>query len=148
MSVLDLTKLHQVDDDGRLFISPVIHDWGIVSSYGIDTVIDLEGGLDECIPTAPNGCLYVYFPIYDEDLPDLEKLEAVAGLGAHLVGAGHRVLSHCGMGFNRSALVAGRILHRLGMPGERVVEQLRERRPGALFNDVFAEHLRTLPPPR
>lgn len=43
---LDLTKLHQVDDDGHLYISPVIHDWGIVSSYGIDTVIDLEGGLD------------------------------------------------------------------------------------------------------
>lgn len=144
MAVIDLTKLHQVDDDGRLYISPVIKDWAIVSSYGIDTVIDLEGGLDECIPTAPNGCLYVYFPIFDEDLPDLRKLEAVASLGAHLVEGGHRVLSHCGMGFNRSALIAGRILHRLGMPGERVVEQIRARRPGALFNEVFAEHLRTL----
>ena len=30
-------------------------------------------------------------------------------MGAHLVRNGHRVLSHCGMGFNRSALVAGRI---------------------------------------
>ena len=109
----DLTKLHQVDDAGCLFISPVIHDWGIVSSYGVDTVIDLEGGLDECIPTMPNSCLYVYFPIFDENLPDLEKLQAIAALGAHLVENGHRVLSHCGMGFNRSALVAGRILHRL-----------------------------------
>ena len=144
MAVIDLTKLHPVDDDGRLYISPVIKDWNIVSSYGIDTVIDLEGGLDECIPTAPNGCLYVYFPIFDEELPDLRKLEAVAGLGAHLVGGGHRVLSHCGMGFNRSALIAGRILHRLGMPGERVVEQIRAKRPGALFNEVFAQHLRTL----
>jgi hypothetical protein len=51
------------------------------------------------------------------------------------------------MGFNRSALVAGRILHLLGIPGEIVVERLRERRPGALFNDTFAEHLRGLPPP-
>lgn len=141
---IDLSKLYQVDDAGHLFISPVIHDWQIVSSYGIDTVIDLEGGLDECIPTAPNVCLYVYFPIFDEDLPDLNKLDAVVSLGAQLVGNGQRVLSHCGMGFNRSALVAGRILHRLGMPGEQVVRQLRERRPGALFNDVFAQHILSL----
>lgn len=145
MGIIDLSKLHQVDDDGRLFISPVIKDWGIVSSYGVDTVIDLEGGLDECIPTAANGCLYVYFPIHDEQLPDLEKLEAVVRLGAHLVASRHRVLSHCGMGFNRSALVAGRILQRLGMPGKLVVERLRQRRPGALFNDAFAEHLLSLP---
>lgn len=141
---IDLSKLHQVDDDGRLFISPVITDWTIVTSYGVDTVIDLEGGLDECIPTVPNGCLYVYFPIYDENLPDLTKLEAVAQLGAHLVASGHAVLSHCGMGFNRSALVAGRIMHKLGMSGPEIVDRLRAKRPGALFNDVFAEHLRNL----
>jgi hypothetical protein len=141
---IDLSKLYQVDDEARLFISPAISDWSIVSSYGIDTVIDLEGGLDECIPTAPNHCLYVYFPIFDEELPDLNKLEAVVTLGAHLVANGHAVLSHCGMGFNRSALVAGRILHRLGMPGAAVIERLRERRPGALFNDVFAAHIKEL----
>ena len=141
---VDLSTLYQVDEEGHLFISPVIKDWSIIESHGIDTVIDLEGGLDECIPTAPNGCLYVYFPIYDEALPDLQKLEAVVSLGAHLVSNGHRVLSHCGMGFNRSALVAGRILHRLGLPGPAVIERLRARRPGALFNDVFAEHIRSL----
>jgi hypothetical protein len=144
MDVLDSAKLHQVDDSGCLFISPVITDWSIVSGYGVDTVIDLEGGLDQCIPSVPNGCLYVYFPIYDEQLPDLRKLEAVVSLGACLVANGHHVLSHCGMGYNRSALVAGLIMNRLGMPGEAVVERLRERRPGALFNDVFAEHLRSL----
>lgn len=144
MPLPDLSLLHQVDDDGCLYISPVIHDWSIVSSYGVDTVIDLEGGLDECIPSVPNGCLYVYFPIYDEELPDLRKLEAVVSLGAHLVAGGHRVLSHCGMGFNRSALVAGLILHRLGMPGPDIVTRLRTRRPGALFNQVFAEYLRGL----
>jgi protein-tyrosine phosphatase len=141
---IDLSRLYSVDDDGRLFISPAISEWSIVSSYGIDTVIDLEGGLDECIPTAPNHCLYIYFPIFDEELPNLNKLDAVAALGAHLVANGHHVLSHCGMGFNRSALVAGRILHRLGMPGPAVLERLRERRPGALFNEVFAEHIRSL----
>jgi hypothetical protein len=145
MAIVDLSKLYQVDDDGSLFISPVINDWSILEAHGIDTVIDMEGGLDECIPTVPGRCLYVYFPIFDEELPDLPKLEAVAALGAHLVSSGHRVLSHCGMGFNRSALVAGRILHRLGMPGTQVVERLRERRAGALFNEVFASHLLELP---
>jgi hypothetical protein len=139
--------LFQVDDAGLLFISPVIEDWSALSSSGIDVVIDLEGGLDECIPTKPGSCLYVYFPIFDEDLPNETRLEAVALLGAHLVRGGHRVLSHCGMGFNRSALVAGRILHKLGMPGELVVARLRERRPGALFNDTFAAHLLALPAP-
>ncbi|HTM24814.1 MAG TPA: hypothetical protein VL225_06455 [Vicinamibacterales bacterium] len=138
--------LFQVDDEGRLFISPVIEDWSLVASHAIDVVIDLEGGLDDCIPTIPGSCLYVYFPIYDEELPDPARLEAVAMMGAHLVRSGHRVLSHCGMGFNRSALVAGRILHHLGMSGTEVVDRLRERRPGALFNDVFADHLKSLPP--
>ena len=108
-------------------------------------MIDLEGGVDECIPTVPNGCLYVYFPIYDEQLPDPCKLEAVVALGASLVANGHHVLAHCGMGYNRSALVAGMILNRLGIPGEAVIGQLRDRRPGALFNEIFAEHLRSLP---
>jgi len=145
--IIDLSKLYQVDDSGLLFISPVIKDWGVVTSFGIDTVIDLEGGLDECIPTCANSCLYIYFPIFDEELPDLHKLDAIARLGAQLIENGQRVLSHCGMGFNRSALVAARILHHLGMPGDRVVEQLRERRPGALFNEVFAQHILSLPPP-
>jgi len=137
-------NLFQVDDSGLLFISPAITDWESVASHGIDVVIDLEGGLDEYIPTAPDSCLYVYFPIYDEELPDPARLEAVTLLGAHLVRSGHRVLSHCGMGFNRSALIAGLILHKLGMEGPAIVERMRARRPGALFNEVFANHVCSL----
>ena len=76
----ELFALTQVDDAGLLFISPVIHDWNIVSSSGIDTVIDLEGGLDVGVPTVPNQVLYIYLPILDEDLPNLEKLDALATL--------------------------------------------------------------------
>ena len=43
---------------------------------------------------------------FDEGLPDLHKLHAVARLGARLVANGENALAHCGMGFNRSALVA------------------------------------------
>jgi hypothetical protein len=144
--MMEATTFYQIDDPGRLYISPVIQKWAEVSALGIATVIDMEGGLDACIPTTPAGCLYVYFPIYDEDLPDLARLEAVAVLGAQLIRNGHRVLCHCGMGFNRSALVAGVILHKLGMPGPAIVQRIRERRPGALFNETFAGYLGSLSP--
>jgi protein-tyrosine phosphatase len=136
--------MYPVDDENRLFISPAIPEWSLVSPYGVDTVIDLDGGLDHCIPTLPNTCLYVYFPIFDDGLPTLAKLRGVGRLGASLLRDGHVVLSHCGMGFNRSALVAGLILHELGMPGREVVARLRERRPGALFNENFAAFLEGL----
>jgi len=136
----------QVDDEGRLFISPALDDWDAVARYQIDTVIDLEGGLDACIPTTTNSCLYIYFPIDDDNelLPNMIKLRAIARLGASLIASGHRVLSHCGMGYNRSAFVAGLIMIEMGMSGPEVVARLRERRPGALFNDGFAEYLTAL----
>ena len=134
----------QVDDEGLLFFSPDIDDWGVVESLGISAIIDLDGDVDPGVPTAPNNIFYVYFPIYDEDLPDLAKLHAVAEMGARLMERGHPVLSHCRMGFNRSALIAGLILMHRGMSGEEVVDVLRRKRPGALFNQAFAEYLTRL----
>jgi protein-tyrosine phosphatase len=142
-------KIFCMDEAGCLFLSPRIEEWRYVEEHGITVVIDLEGEIDRDIPTIPNHILYIYFPIYDEDLPDLAKLHAVARMAASLVAAGHKVLSHCGMGFNRSALLAGLILRYLGMSGPEVVSHLRQRRPGALFNEVFAAdlvNLAELPP--
>jgi protein-tyrosine phosphatase len=135
-----------VDNDGRLFISAAIDEWESVRAHEIDVVIDLEGGLDNCIPTIPNHCIYIYFPIDDDDqqLPDLIKLRAIARMAAGLISEGHRVLSHCGMGFNRSALMAGLILVELGVPGPQAVALLRERRAGALYNDMFAAFLEAI----
>jgi protein-tyrosine phosphatase len=65
-------------------------------------------------------------------------------MGASLIASGHCVLAHCGMGVNRSALVAGVILHKLGMSGPEIVTRIRERRQGALFNDCFAAYLDSL----
>lgn len=141
-------KLFQADEAGALFFSAALTDWAPLQARGIDTVIDLDGGLDHCIPTVPNHVLYVYFPIFDEELPNLAKLNGIADLGTALVRSGHRVLSHCGMGFNRSALVAGLILVRLGLPGPEVVKRLRGCRPGVLFNEVFAAQLESLDAPR
>jgi protein-tyrosine phosphatase len=136
-------ELFQIDDDGRLFISAAIHRWNAIAPHDIDVVIDLDGGLDLCIPTESNHCLYVYFPFDDDDreLPSLTKLQAIAQLGASLIRDGHRVLTHCGMGLNRSGLVAGLILTQMGVPGPAAVARIRERRPGALFNEMFAEYL-------
>jgi broad specificity phosphatase PhoE len=37
--------------------------------------------------------------------------------------------------------MAGLILTEMGMPGVVALARLRERRPGALFNETFAEFL-------
>lgn len=141
-------ELFEIDENGRLFISPALDQWAAVASYGIDVVIDLEGGLDACIPTVPNHCVYIYFPFDDDDqqLPNMTKLRAIAHLAGSLIAAGHRVLAHCGMGFNRSALMAGFILIELGLSGPEAVDRLRARRPGALFNELFASVLESQRP--
>jgi protein-tyrosine phosphatase len=138
------TTLFQVDDEGLLFISPAISDWGPINARGIQVVIDLEGGIDHGVSTRPGHMLYVYHPVYDEHLPDLEPFHAVARMAAGLIRQRRKVLSHCGLGFNRSAFMAGLIMTELGMPGAAAVERIRERRPGALFNDEFAAYLLTL----
>src|SRR5262245_4699091 len=138
---MDIVKL---DEDGFLYLSPDIDEWERIEELRISAVFDMDGDLDIGVPTIPNHMMYVYFPRFDEDLPDLEKLHSVARLGAALIKSGHRVLSHCGMGFNRSALVAGLIMTYLGMTGPEAVKLIRERRPGALFNDNFASYLMSI----
>lgn len=137
-----------LNENGNLFLSPDIDDWATIEALGISVIIDLDGDLDLGVPTIPNQMLYIYFPIYDENLPDLIKLHAVARLGASLVEQGHKVLCHCLMGFNRSALVAGLILVYFGMSGEEVVKQLQSKRAGALYNETFADFLRSVEPER
>jgi Dual specificity phosphatase, catalytic domain len=140
---MDLIPL---DERGQLFISPSIDDWQPIEEHGITAVIDLDGDVDLGIPSVPNHMLYIYFPVYDEGLPDLNKLHALARLAAQLVASGEKVLAHCGMGFNRSALIAGLVLTYLGMKGADALALLREKRPGALFNENFAKYLAALPP--
>jgi len=135
----------RIDERGGLYLSPDIDDWSAILGHSISAVIDLDGDLDPGVPTTPGGLLYVYFPFQDDALPDLEKLHAVAAMGSELVGTGQRVLCHCLLGFNRSALVAGLILVHLGMSGREAVALLRDRRPGALYNEVFAAYLESLP---
>jgi len=138
-----LDEIVQIDDDGKLYLSGAIQNWEPILEKGIDTVIDLEGGVDHGVPTEANKFLYVYLPIHDAQMPDMDRLHAVAKLGAELVKRGDRVLSHCGLGLNRSALMAALVLMYLGMDGKTAVERIRQRRPGALYNQVFADYLLT-----
>jgi protein-tyrosine phosphatase len=138
-------ELYQVDDKGQLFISPDIDDWQPLKQEAIDVVFDLDGGLDISAPSMPNHILYIYFQFEDRDLPDEKKLHELAQLGAHCIQNGSKVLSHCGMGHNRSALLAGLILYYLGMSGADAVEQIRQHRKGALYNKNYANYLQNLP---
>ena len=138
-----LADVVQMDDEGLLFLSANIEDWSPVLDRGINVVIDVEGGVDYGVPEVTNHFLYIYLPIYDEDLPDLDRLHAVAKLGAELVRRGDRVLAHCGLGMNRSALMVALILRYGGMDAQAAVDRCRKRRPGALFNQTFAEYLLT-----
>ena len=59
--------LFPIDDDGRLYMSGDIDDWAFIAPHSIDVVIDLDGGLDACIPSQTNHCLYIYLPFDDDD---------------------------------------------------------------------------------
>ncbi|HEY0009105.1 MAG TPA: dual specificity protein phosphatase family protein [Tepidisphaeraceae bacterium] len=136
-----LTDLVQLDDDGKLFLSAAIQDWQPILDRGIDTVIDLEGDVDLGVPTCVDKFLFIYLPIHDGNMPDLDRLHGVARLCADLIKRGDRVLSHCGLGLNRSALMAALILMYLGMDAKAAVERIRQRRPGALYNEIFSNYL-------
>jgi len=134
-----------VDDREGLYVSSEIDDWDLVRSLDIRVIVDLEGGLDYGVPTVPGSVLYIYLPMHDHlELPNLVKMDAVAAMCADLYRKGYRILSHCGMGLNRSPLMAGRILNELGWRGPAIVERLQTKRPGALYNEVFCEYVRGL----
>ena len=133
-----------IDETGGLFLSPDIERWDTILSQGITCVIDADGDLDEGVPTRADSLVYVYFPFDDGGLPDPVKLHAVAALGAQMIANGRKVLCHCLMGYNRSALIAGLILVHLGRTGAEAAAVLRERRPGALYNRTFADYLASL----
>jgi len=137
--------LIQIDEQGMLFVSPEIDDWEPIHTSRIQTIIDLDGELDLDVPTAPNNVLYIYLPIFDEDLPDLYRLHSVARMAADMIRESKPVLAHCRMGLNRSPLVAGVALTYLGFSGADALRLLQEKRPGALYNDIFAEYLASLP---
>jgi protein-tyrosine phosphatase len=134
-----------VNAEGTLLVSGEIDDWDQVRAHHVGTIVDLDGGIDPGLPEVPNELLYVYYPLIDDELPNLEKLETVARLVADLVLERQVVLVHCRLGLNRSNLVVATALTYLGLSGAQALDHLRTLRPGILYNDVFADHVQRLP---
>lgn len=138
---MDLTP---IDDEERLFVSSIIDDWSRIEEHAITVVVDLEGTIDAGIPTGDGTRMYLYYPFEDDAVPDPTLVGPLTIFLAALYRSGHRVLVHCRMGLNRSPLVAGAVLHHLGWTGRDAIERLRERRPGALFNEHYCGYLERL----
>jgi protein-tyrosine phosphatase len=134
-------EIFPVDERRMIFISPDIDDWKVLEDEGITVIIDVDAGIDNGVPTIPNHILYVYFPFIDDGLPDLDKLNSIAVMGAELYRSGKKILVHCAMGYNRSALVIGMILVKLGMSGKKALELIQNKRKGALYNMTYSEYL-------
>jgi protein-tyrosine phosphatase len=132
-----------VNEDGTLYVSSDIDDWDAIHARGVTVIVDMDGEIDHHVPTQPDHFLYVYYPIHDEDLPNLGKLHAIAQLVATLTRF-ERVLVHCRAGYNRSCLVAGLALTYLGRSGAEALGDLRAARPAALWNESFARYLGSL----
>jgi hypothetical protein len=102
-----------------------------------DAVIDLDG--DQ--PLLEDVALYVRWPIVDGPVPEYAPLVALADLVADLRRAGKRMLIHCAGGMNRSGLLVAAALVRDGMSAQDAIDLIRARRPGALSNRQFVQHL-------
>lgn len=123
-------EIIRINEAGTLLVSGAIDDWPLLRAHGVEV---------------PNELLYVCFPILDVELPALRKLDALGRMVADLVDGGHVVLVHSRMGFNRSMLVDATALSYLGHAGPEIIAHIRQVRPGALFNERFADHVRSLP---
>lgn len=105
-----------------------------------DACFDLNPEIDI---NAADFKIYLSYPIADgRDLPDKDILRLLAVLG-HLLAykKKFKVLIHCNEGINRSSLLSGLILHIKGMKGEKIIDHIRRKRPGALTNPFFAKYL-------
>ena len=120
-------EIFRIHPESPLFVSGAIDNWEFVKSHGVDSIIDLDSGIEEGISEVANGIMYVYFPMLDDlDLPNAARLDVLGRFIAGLVDARRVVLVHCLLGLNRSNLVAAAALSYLGMSGAEAVARLQE----------------------
>ncbi len=128
-------EIFQIDEN--LYQSSMIDDVERVKIF--DVCIDLAGGVD---PDASDFKIYLKWTIEDAGLPDLDILKTIASLGYDLAYKKKmKVLVHCEKGINRASLLNGAILWMKGMRGQEIVDYIRSKRPGALFNPNFVNYL-------
>jgi protein-tyrosine phosphatase len=128
-------EIFQIDEN--LYQSSMIDDVERVKMF--DACIDLAGGIDT---DASDFKIYLKWTIEDAGLPDLDILKIVASFGFDLAYEKRmKVLVHCEQGINRASLLNGVILWMKGMRGQKIVDYIRSKRPGALFNPNFVNYL-------
>jgi len=92
------------------------------------------------------GVRHIRYRMADSDL-DPEHHTRLDEMAEHVAGAlrnGERVLVRCQAGINRSSLVCGLAMLRLGWGAEEAIERMRKvRSPYVLFNQSFVDYLRS-----
>lgn len=101
-------------------------------------------------PELPNFRGMVLRPAFDDTWEpttlELARAIAAAALVATAVQAGRRVLVTCRAGWNRSGLVTGLALGRMGLSGDTIVNLIRQARgEDALCNPTFEKMVRATP---
>lgn len=134
---------------GRLFRSGLPNQ-RLLDEAKIDLVINLSGrNPTDLERTAASGRMFVYWPIEDDELPDLDSLRSLGTWVTTLLQhTDKRVLVHCVASVNRSNLVIGQILHQhLGLGGPALVDELEASSEGyaILTNVTFRHYLESLP---
>lgn len=94
--------------------------------------------------------VYEYHKVPDSKLSvPIEEVSVIAARMVNVINSGGCVLSMCYGGRNRSALLAGMILHRLGdKSGADILEHILSVRPAALINEGYRRYLASLEPRR
>ena len=89
----------------------------------------------------PDGCVREEFELFDHVNQETDAVESIAALAWGYVQQGP-TLVHCQAGLNRSGLVAGRVLMRMGYTADEAISKLRQRSPAVLCNPTFEQYLR------
>lgn len=137
-------RIFKIDDN--LFQSGHLHNSKrALLLANITHVVDLEGEIDDIAKSV----VYIYWPIYDGDLPNLLELWDLATkiddwTTADAIKPACNVLTHCQGGVNRASLVNGCVLFLRGYRGQGLIKKIRKGRPGALTNWKFREYLENL----
>lgn len=78
---------------------------------------------------AEHGIVFRHFPIPDRGIPASQRdaTALIAELGAELA-SGKAIAIHCRAGIGRTGLIAGSLLHGLGVPGQNIFRLLSRSR--------------------
>jgi protein-tyrosine phosphatase len=139
-------------EDFRLFRETLSEVWpglflsGVPVSYdGFRMVVSCELYQRRSL-VKPFAGLLLHVPFEDGDASSLPlgSFESVAEAVVHALKRDERVLLHCTAGLNRSALVMGFVLVRLGMTPLEAIGRMRDARSEwVLCNEAFEKFLLT-----